>query len=74
MEQDIKDKIEWTVIFAAEFGHRHNLTLKQAFNYLMRYRGIDFIERHYGYLHTQPFAPTVDDMTAYCHKMGGGLT
>lgn len=73
MESNVKDKLEWTVIFVTEFGKKHGLTLKQSFNYLLRYKGIDFVERHYDYLHTQSFVSTVDDMTAYCHKMGGGI-
>lgn len=73
MEYNIKDKIEWTVVFLSEFGKRHGLTLKQAFNYLLRYKGMDFVERHYDYLHTQSFASVIDDMTEYCGKMGGGL-
>ena len=73
MEYDIKDKIEWTVVFLVEFGKRHGLTLKQAFNYLLRYKGINFVERHYDYLHTQSFASVVDDMTEYYGKMGGGI-
>lgn len=44
MEYDVKDKIEWTVIFVREFGNRHGLTLKQSFNYLLRYKGISFVE------------------------------
>lgn len=73
MGYDIKDKIEWTVVFLSEFGKRHGLTLKQAFNYLLRYKGMDFVEHHYDYLHTQSFASVVDDMTEYCGKLGGGL-
>lgn len=73
MEYDIKDKIEWTVIFLTEFGKRHGLTLKQAFNYLLRYKGINFVEQHYDYLHTQSFVSAVDDLTQYCHKLGGGI-
>ena len=73
MEYDVKDKIEWTVIFVREFGNRHGLTLKQSFNYLLRYKGISFVERHYYYMHTQSFTSAVNDMTEYCHKLGGGL-
>lgn len=72
-EYDVKDKIEWTVIFVHEFGKRHGLTSKQAFNYLLRYQGISFIERNYGYVHTQSFASMVDDLTEYCHRKGGGI-
>ena len=73
MEYNIKDKIEWTVIFVKEFGKRHGLSLKQAFNYLQRYNCINFVDRHYDYLHTQSFTSVVNDMTEYCHKTGGGL-
>lgn len=73
MEHNVKDKIEWTVIFLAEFGKRHRLTLKQSFNYLLRYKGIYFVEQHYDYLHTQSFVSAVDDLTQYCHKLGGGI-
>ncbi|MDO4159690.1 MAG: DUF3791 domain-containing protein [Prevotellaceae bacterium] len=73
MEHDIKDKLEWAVIFISEFGEHHGLNFKQAFNYLKRYKGISFADRHYDYLHTQSFASAVADMTEYCHKMGGGL-
>ncbi len=74
MENDItKDKIEWTVVFLSEFGKRHGLSIKEAFNYLLRYKGIGFVEQHYDYLHTQSFTSAVDDMTKYCSKMGGDI-
>lgn len=73
MEYEVKDKMEWVVIFIMEFGRRHGLNLKQAFSYLQRYQGINFVDRHYDYMHTQSFSSAVDDMTEYCHKMGGGI-
>ena len=56
MEYNIKEKLEWTVIFILEFGRKYGLTMKQSFSYLSRFKGIDFIDRHYGYVHTQSFA------------------
>ena len=47
MDYDIKDKMEWTIIFIREFGRKYGLSMKQAFNYLSRFKGIDFIDRHY---------------------------
>ena len=67
------DKIEWTLIFVSEFGRKFGLTMKQAFNYLTRYKGIDFIDRHYDYVHTQSFQSMITDISEYCHKKGGGL-
>ena len=67
------DKMEWTLIFAAEFGRRFGLTLKQAFNYLSRVGGIKFVDEHYDYCHTQSFQSMVSDMAEYCHRKGGAL-
>ena len=68
-----QDKIEWTLTFVSAFGQQFGLTLKQAFNYLSRYQGIDFIDRHYGYVHTQSFQSMIDDISEYCHRKGGEL-
>ncbi len=72
-EYDIKDKLEWMLIFSSEFGQRFGLTLKQAYNYLCRYQGIDFIDKHYGYVHTQSFQSMIDDIGEYCRRKGGML-
>lgn len=73
MENKIGDKIEWTLVFVWEFAQRYALTLKQAFNYLCRFDGIGFVDRNYGYVHTQSFASMVDDVSEYCCKNGGAL-
>lgn len=73
MKYDAKDKLEWTVIFLLEFGRKYGLTMKQAFNYLSRFKGIDFIDRHYDYVHTQSFASMVNDIAEYCRRQGGEL-
>ena len=73
MAYNTYDKLEWTLIFATEFGKRFGLSLKQAFNYLSRYQGIAFVDSHYDYVHTQSFASMVNDMATYCHKNGGAL-
>lgn len=40
------------MVFIYEFGKRFGLTVKQAFNYLSRFKGIEFIDKHYDYAHT----------------------
>lgn len=73
MEYSNKDKLDWTMIFIYEFGKRFGLTVKQSFNYLSRFKGIDFIDKYYGYVHTQPFESMVDDIATLCRRMGGEL-
>ena len=70
---NIKDKLEWTVIFILEFGRKYGLNMRQAFNYLSRFKGIDFIDKHYDYVHTQSFKSMVQDISEYCHRHGGAL-
>ncbi|MDD6854757.1 MULTISPECIES: DUF3791 domain-containing protein [Prevotella] len=43
------------------------------FSYLSRFKGIDFIDKHYDYAHTQSFESTVDDIAMLCRRMGGEL-
>lgn len=74
MEYNIEDKLEWVITFILEFGRKYGLTMKQSFNYLQRFKGIDFIDKHYAYVHTQSFASMVDDIAAYCQRHGGALT
>lgn len=73
MEYNTEDKLEWIIIFTLEFGHKYGLSMKQAFNYLSRFKGIDFINRDYAYVHTQSFSSMVDDIAEYCHRHGGAL-
>ena len=73
MAYSFADKMEWTLIFVAEFGRRFGLTLKQAFNYLSRFGAIAFVDEHYDYCHTQSFQSMVADMAEYCRRKGGAL-
>lgn len=67
------EKLEWTMIFIYEFGKRYGLNMKQSFGYLSRFKGIDFIDKHYGYVHTQSFESMVEDVAGLCKRMGGRL-
>ncbi len=71
--KNIKDRTDWTLIFLWEFGKKYGLNLRQAFNYMKRYKAIAFIEKNYDYVHTQSFSSVVNDMVEYCHRHGGQL-
>ena len=73
MGYSISGKLEWTVIFILEFSRRHGLNMKQSFNYLSQYKGIDFIDWNYGYVHTQSFASVIDYVSEYCVRHRGTL-
>ena len=73
MEYSAEEKLEWSIYFIHEFGKRYGLTMKQAFGYLQRFKGIDFIDKHYSYAHTQSFETMLDDISQYCRRIGGEL-
>ena len=66
MEYSTEEKLEWIIYFIYEFGKKYDLTMKQAFGYLQRFKAIDFIDKHYGYAHTQSFRTMVDELSQYC--------
>lgn len=66
--------LAYTVAVVSEFALAHQLTPQEAFRYLDRYQGIDFVERHYEVEHTLSFDDVVEDLTVYCKRMGGYLS
>lgn len=71
--ENVRNKAEYIIASVNEFARRHGLTEIQAYRYLKRFSGIDMLERFYGVMHTLSFKDTTDDLTAFCHRNGGGL-
>ena len=73
-EQQIDKRIVGYVIAAiSEFATKHKMTAREASNYLIRFKGIDFITAHYEAEHLLSFDETVQDLTTICLKNGGGI-
>ena len=63
-------QISWTIAAISEFAKAKALSVKQAFNYLSLFKGLDFLQDHYGAEHLLSFDDAVDDLTAICHRKG----
>ena len=46
---------------------------QQAYRYLDRFKGIDFVDKFYNVEHTQPFEDVVEDLALHCRNNGGAL-
>ena len=68
-----KEVIEYVVATISEFAKRNFLTIKEAANYLLRFKGIDFLEQCYPAEHTLSINDWVEDITAICKRNGGGI-
>lgn len=68
-----KKIIDYVMTAIIEFARRHSLTIREASNYLNRFKGIDFLTESYDVEHTLSFNDCVDDLTVICQNNGGAI-
>lgn len=67
------DKIEYVVACVGAFAQRHGLSNAQAYAYLRRFAGIDFLLDCYAAEHTLSIDDAVADMQMLCKRNGGRI-
>ena len=67
------NKLAYIIAVVSEFAARFMLNPQQAYRYLARFKGIDFVDEFYNVEHTLPFEDVVDDLALVCRKNGGAL-
>ncbi len=55
------------------FSKQHNLSRREACNYLSRFKGVQFAIDNYEVEHQLSLQDCVDDMTTICKQNGGGI-
>ncbi len=73
MDKQTKNKVEYIIAVINDFASTHSLTSMQAYRYLERFKGLDFVDKFYEVEHTFSFEDVIEDLTAYCHRKGGAL-
>ncbi len=68
-----RKQINYAVACVSEFAYRHNLSIKEAFQFLFEYKAIEFLKENYEIEHTLSFEDAIDDMLLICKKNGGTL-
>ena len=68
-----KNIINYIVANIGEFADTHNLTVREASNYLNRYKGIEFLTEHYEAEHQLSLYDSTQDLTRICNNNGGGI-
>lgn len=68
-----KNKIDYMVSCVSLFATRHNLSKKDAFQYLDKNKAISFLKQHYDIEHTLSLNDAVDDMAEICRQNGGKI-
>lgn len=73
MEREETNKLNFTIALISEFATRYGIKQRQAFNYLHRFKGMEFLNKYYNTMHTQSFDDVIDDLIGVCHNNGGLL-
>jgi transcriptional regulator with XRE-family HTH domain len=68
-----KEVISYIMTAIIEFANRHKLSIREASNYLNRFKGLDFLSEFYDVEHTLSFNDCIDDLTVICQNNGGAL-
>lgn len=68
-----KNVIAYVVATISEFAKTHHISVREANNYLIRFKGLDFLTEHYDAEHLFSFEDSVQDLTQVCLNNGGGI-
>lgn len=68
-----RKQINYVVTCVSEFAHKHNFTMKEAFQFLFDYKAIAFLKENYDIEHTLSLEDALDDMLMICERNGGTL-
>lgn len=72
-DRSVTDKIEYVVCCVGAFAARFGLSNAQAYAYLRRFSGIDFLIDCYAAEHTLSIDDAVSDLATICGRKGGRL-
>lgn len=73
MEKEDVHVLNYIVICISEFADRYKLHMRDAYIYLSRNKGIEFLKEFYDVEHTLSFEDVLDDLKMVCKKNGGTI-
>lgn len=65
--------IGYVVAAIHQFAKTYHLSVREASNYLIRYKGVAFLYEHYEAEHLMSIDDCVEDLAMVCYKQGGGI-
>lgn len=68
------DLLNYIVVCISEFASRYEMHTRDAYIYLSRNKGIEFLKEFYDVEHTLSFDDVLDDLATICRKNGGTVS
>ena len=72
-KRDLFNRIEYLATCISAFGEQFKLSNIEAYRYLRRYKGVDFLIDCYDAEHTLSIENAVEDLQLLCANNGGKL-
>jgi hypothetical protein len=71
LDKQISDKISFISFIIPMFADAYKMSIKDAWLYLKKYGGWEFLNKHWWALHTNNVLYTLNDLYEVCYKNGG---
>ncbi len=73
MPREDHNMIGYVVALISEFAAKYDILPRQAYAYLKRFKGLDYLYKHYNVLHTFSLEDTVQSVSDVCRHNGEKL-
>lgn len=71
MAKEEVNMLNYIIVCISEFAGRYGMHMRDAYLYLTKYKGIEFLKEFYDVEHTLSFDDAIDDVASVCRKNGG---
>lgn len=73
MSKQERDIVNYIVICISEFSNFYCIHMREAYQFLKKYKGIEFLKEYYDVEHTLSFEDVINDVMLVCQKNGGSI-
>ncbi|MDR0842321.1 MAG: DUF3791 domain-containing protein [Acidobacteriota bacterium] len=70
-DKQIGDKVGFVTFIIPMFADAYKMNIQDAYLYLKKYGGLDFLHEHWWALHTDNVLYALNDLYTVCHENGG---
>ena len=71
ISKEIDDKVTFMTFIITKFARAYKMNSQQAYLYLKKYGGIDFLDEHWWALHTEDPYWSIKSLYQECYENGG---
>jgi hypothetical protein len=71
LDKETKDEISFISFIIPEFAYAYKMKIQDAYRYLKKYGGLDYLYKHWWVLHTEDPYWSLKSLYTVCYKNGG---